>query len=195
VDARRLLPLVRKASTEWRVSTDDEMPEWVRPAYTPLLTVADAVAEELGRLAELVAAIRLRLPVGTSLSQTFKAVNAAIDAGEGHGFVRHSNLPLLRARNQAAEGLTTRALEVLESDLASLASSSSFETRLRVAAVDRGDSLPRLLDYLQENEVWLDAGLAMPTGDESSEASELQRRLGAVVTDWSGLVSGRESDS
>ncbi|WP_336031205.1 protein DpdH [Geodermatophilus sp. FMUSA9-8] len=194
VDARRLLPLVRKASTEWRVSTDDEMPEWVRPAYTPLLTVADAVAEELGRLAELVAAIRLRLPVGTSLSQTSKAVLAAIDAGEGHGFVRHSNLPLLRARNQAAEGLTTRALEVLESDLASLAS-SSFETRLRVAAVDRGDSLPRLLAYLQENEVWLDAGLAMPTGDESSEASELLRRLGAVVTDWSGLVSGRESDS
>ncbi|GAB3316331.1 hypothetical protein GCM10027451_32990 [Geodermatophilus aquaeductus] len=195
VDARRLLPLVREASTKWRVSTDDEMPEWARPGYTPLLTVDDAVTEELRRLTELVAAIRLRLPIGTSLSQTFKAVSAAIDAGERHGFVRHTDLRLLRARNGAAEDLSTRALEVLESDLSSLDTSSSFETRLRVAAADRGNSLTRLLDYLEENEAWLDAGLAMPTGDESSEASELLRRLGAVVSDWSLLVSARESGS
>jgi hypothetical protein len=195
VDARRLLPLVREASTRWQVSSDDKVREWVRRAYGPLLKANDAVSEELKSLAELAAAIRLRLPVGTSLSQTFKAVNAAMDAGEGHGFVRHANLPALRARNQATEGLTTRTLDVLESDLASLDTSSSFETRLRVAAVDRGDSLTRLLDYLQENEAWLDAGLAMPVGDKSSETSELLRRLEAVVTDWGLLVSAREGGS
>jgi hypothetical protein len=195
VDAQRLLPLIRDAATRWEVSSDDSVPEWARPAHTPLLAAGDIITGELQKLAELVAAIRSRLPVGTGFVQTVKAVNAAFEAGADHGFVRHADLPLLQRRNQAAEGLTTRALELLESDLRSLGASSSFEARLKVAAADRGDSLPRLLDYLQENEQWLDEGLARSFGAESLEASRLLARLQTVVGDWSALVPGNEVDA
>jgi hypothetical protein len=192
IDARRLLPLLREAASRWSVNPEDGAPDWVAPAQVPLYGLQALVDEQLKVLGELAAAVRSRLPVGTGLAQTAQAVDAAIEAGAGHGFVRHPNLPLLQARNKMVDGLTTRALERLESDLGSLLPESSFEDHLAVAAPDRGDTVPRVLTYLQENESWLDAGLAVPVGSESAETSMLLERLQAVVDDWGALVAERE---
>lgn len=195
VDARRLLPLVREAASRWSIKPEDGSPDWVGPVQLPLFGLQALVDEQLKALGELAAAVRARLPVGTGLAQTAQAVNAAIEAGAGHGFVRHPNLPLLQARNKAADGLTTRPLERLESDLGSLLPESSLEDQLAVAALDRGDTVPRILTYLQENESWLDAGLAVPVGSETAETSMLLGRLQAVVNDWGALVADCEENA
>jgi hypothetical protein len=188
IDAERLVPLVRKAQSSWEVVPRDNNPEWARQAAASIALLPQAVGEQLAELAKVVREIRVRLPLGVKLSQTVQAVNRAVEAGAGHGFVRHNDLPALQRRNAEASQLTPREVDRLEGELSRLNATSSFEERLSVAAIDRGGDLARLRDYLVENDEWLTAGLLVPTPNETSETASLLRRLDIVLSNWSSAV-------
>jgi hypothetical protein len=182
-------PLVKVASQRWLLGPEDQIPTWAKTASQALITLDQAIEEQLALLLRAVSEIRERLPRGTSLSQTMLAVDKAFESGEAYGFVRHPNLPELRTHNLGARGLTMREVERLEDDLAGLSASSSFEDRLRVASRERGDSLHRVRNYLVENASWLDEGLTVPVSGEAAETVRLFGRLRSVITDWDRQVT------
>jgi hypothetical protein len=184
IDAERLLPLVRQAQSRWLPAPEDNIPDWARQAVGSLTLLPAAVNEQLAALAKVVREIRELLPIGVTPSQTFQAVSKAIDAGDRHGFVRHSDLPALQRRNAEASLVTSREVDRLERELEGLSATSTFEERLRVAALDRSGDLAMLRDYLLENDDWLSAGLQVPIPSETSETSSLLTRLDLALSSW-----------
>jgi hypothetical protein len=189
IDAVRALRLLADATESWEPGDDRRGPEWAVQATRPLTTLRKTVDEQLDALDGLVTAIRDRLPRGTGFAETATAVQQAILAGEGHGHVPVRDVPGLKERNAAAaEAGSSRDLERLESDLRQV-QGAPFETRLAVAARDRGPGLGLMRDFLTENEDWLDAGLARAEVHGDEEAADLVSRVQDVVERWRGIVA------
>lgn len=185
IEAVRAIALVKAAATSWAPDPEATRPEWAGSAAAALASLAAAVDEQLELLIRLVVEIRARLPRGTGFAETVKAVQQAIEAGEHHGYVRHDDVPSLKQRNMAAGGAaSSRELEALENDLASLGDDAPYERRLAVAARDPGPGLGLMRDFLVENEEWLDAGLARAESAGEHDVIELVTRLAAATKRW-----------
>ena len=185
IDAVRAVKLVKAAANSWTPDPARPRPEWSGAAAAPLTSLGAAVEEQIALLAVLAAEVRQRLPRGTGFAETAKAVDQAIEAGEHHGYVRHDDVPMLKQRNAAAAvAARSRELEALEHDLASLSDDAPYERRLAVAARDRGPGLGRMRDFLVENDMWLDAGLAGAESGGENDVTELVTRLAALTKRW-----------
>lgn len=193
IDAMRAIRLVAAAAKSWKVEPTDSRPFWcLEPART-LGALESAVDDQIERLRELAREIRLRLPRGTSFTDTIQAVQQAIDVGEHRGFVRHDDLPGLKQRNAAAATARSQGLDSLERDLDSLTEDSPYERRLAVAARDRGPGLAAMRNFLIENEQWLHVSLALAEDQRPDhDAVDLVARVGDVVKQWQALAEGAD---
>lgn len=189
IDAVRAVALIKAVAGSWEPDPERPRPEWAGGAAASLVSLSAAVDEQLELLRKLVVEIRQRLPRGTGFAETVKAVQQAIEAGEHHGYVRHEDVPALRQRNTAAAATaSSRDLEALENDLASLGDDAPYERRLAVTARDRGPGLGLMRDFLIENDTWLDAGLAHAEPDSEDDVTGLVTRLAAVIKRWGELA-------
>lgn len=189
IDAARALPLVKAAAFDAPIDLTSGLPQWAKPAAKTLSAVKHLVDQQVSELTDVVQQCRSRLPRGTGFSETVRAVEQAIDAGEHHGYVRVTDVPGLKERNRrAAEAGSSRDLDRLEADLSTLTPASSFAERLAVAARDRGNGLSLMKQFLRENDTWLDDGLAGSVGAVGSDVSGLLKRLDAVLQEWSDLT-------
>jgi hypothetical protein len=191
VDAVRALRLVKAAARSWSLPASDARPSWCLQAAKTLSPLEAAVDDQIERLRTLVREIRQRLPRGTSLADTIKAVQQAIDVGEHRGFVRHDDVPGLKQRNASAATSSSRDLETLENDLATLADDATYEQRLAVAARDRGAGPTTMRTFLLDNEQWINETLAAAEDQTpDQDAADLVARVNAVITQWQTLAEG-----
>lgn len=189
VDANRALRLVRVAAAEWTLGTNT--PNWATRAARPFAgaNLEAAVAQQVESLADLLREIRLRLPAGTSLRETVRAVTAAFEAGERASLVLVQDLRQVRESNQLAADLKSAPVDKLERDLDRLAGAASWSDRLAVAAEDRGTGLTQIRDFLKSSESWLEAGLKTPLSTPSEETKQLVDELSAVTADWVDITA------
>jgi hypothetical protein len=194
IDAKRALRLIRVASEQWKLGSN--IPDWATKAARPLsANLESAVTEQIAALEQTLQAIRLRLPAGTSISETVKAVTAAFDAGERASLVPVPNLPEVRDRNRQAADLKSAAVDKLERDLARITDDSSWPDRLAVAAEDRGQSLTQIRDYLAFSQSWLDAGLRIRLSTPTEETQQLVDDLADAVGRWKDITGRLEGGS
>ncbi|MGW3809336.1 protein DpdH [Micromonospora sp. NPDC005113] len=189
IDAKRALLLVRAAAEEWTLGTGT--PAWATKAARALTgaQLETAVTEQVESLAGLLTEIRRRLPAGTSLRETVKAVTAAFETGERASMVLVPDLREIRESNERAADFKSAPVDKLERDLDRLAGAASWPNRLAVAADDRGDDLTRIRDYLAASESWLDVGLQTPLSTESEETKQLVEDLAAATARWSDITA------
>lgn len=192
IDAARVIPMLRSVQGNWMAPPDQaELPSWAKEAAAPLRNVARLVDEELEHQAETLASIRSRLPSGVSFQETVTAIERAVNAGSNVGFVRHTNLPALKASISAAKSLDSRGIDRYESELAKHADAGS-SSRMTVAARDRGDTLTRIDSFLKASEEWLDRSLEETQEKSSDESVRMAEDVSAVLRDWEALVEGGE---
>jgi hypothetical protein len=191
IDAVRAVRLVKAAARSWTLPASDARPSWCVEAAKTLGPLEAAVEDQIERLRTLVREVRLRLPHGTGFADTIKSVQQAIDVGEHRGFVRHDDLPALKQRNALAATASSRDLDTLEADLATLPADAPYERRLAVAARDRGPGLAAMRTFLLDNERWIDVSLsAAEDQTPDHDALDLVVRVNTVITEWQTLVEG-----
>ncbi len=189
IDAERALRLVTLAAEQWTLGSAG-LPDWAKKAARPFVgaNLEKAAGEMLAWLDQLRLDIRRRLPAGTSMRETVKAVTAAFEVGERASLVLVPNLPVVRAANERAADLRSASVDKLERDLDRLGDTASWTDRLAVAAEDRGRDLIRIRDYLVSSEDWLDAGLQAPLGTPSEETQQLVDDLAVAATQWTEIT-------
>jgi hypothetical protein len=198
VDAHRLLPLLRTATTQWTWDTPEgKLPDWLRPAVMGLSEFESIVSAQVDELRRWTERVRQRLPRGTGYIDTVEAVARALDGAVSVG-VGPASLNDVRRELQSARDWDARPLEALERDLGRVRDHPGGDTLLAVAAPDRGPQLALVADFLDASDAWLDAGLhaaslrTNPGGDDAAaQLDALLRRWALIHQDPSVLHEER----
>jgi hypothetical protein len=193
IDAARAMPLLRQAATGWTWQTPRAgLPEWMQwEAVAGFANWDSLIDAQVAHLASQMAELRTYLPRGTRAQDVVQAVADAVRAGVQIGHPP-GDLPEFRELVAAAGDLDWKSIAQLERDLERAARASGSLDRDRqalvtIAAADRGDHLPRAVEFLKRADAWLTEALAAAEVRQSTTGRGSAGQMEDLLRQWTQI--------